>query len=34
MRPGTREFVTCSRELANVRQRQADRDTATAQGIL
>lgn len=34
MRPGTREFVACSRELANVRKRQCDRDTAAAQGIL
>lgn len=34
MRPGTREFVACSRELANVRQRQSDRETAAAQGIL
>lgn len=34
MRPGTRDFIACSRELANVRQRQADRDTAAAQGIL
>lgn len=34
MRPGTSQFVACSRELAIVRQRQADRDSAAAQGIL
>lgn len=34
MRPGTSQFAACSLELAIVRQRQADRDTAAAQGIL
>lgn len=34
MRPGTDAFVACSRELANVRQRQVDRDFAASQGIL
>jgi hypothetical protein len=34
MRSGTDAFVACSRELANVRQRQADRDTAAVDGIL
>jgi len=33
-RPGTTPFATCSRELATVRQKQADRDLAAAQGIL
>lgn len=33
MRPGTPQFVDCSRELAIVRQRQADRDSAAALGI-
>lgn len=34
MRFGTDAFVACSRELSNVRQRQLDRDTAAAEGIL
>jgi len=34
LRPGTSAFVTCSRELANVRQKQSERDQAAAAGIL
>lgn len=34
LRPGTAQFVVCSRELANVRQKQSDRDQAAAAGIL
>ena len=34
IRPGTAQFNICSRELANVRQKQLDRDTAATQGIL
>lgn len=34
MRSGTNAFVACSRELANVRQRQVDRDSAAVEGIL
>lgn len=34
MRSGTDTFVACSRELANIRQRQVDRDSAAAEGIL
>ena len=34
LRPGTNAFVACSRELANVRQKQSDRDQAAAAGIL
>jgi hypothetical protein len=34
LRPGTSGFVTCSRELATVRQKQSDRDQAAAAGIL
>jgi hypothetical protein len=34
LRPDTAQFVACSRELAIVRQRQADRDSAASQGIL
>ncbi|MDN4988866.1 hypothetical protein KUL72_16385 [Bradyrhizobium arachidis] len=34
LRPGTNAFVACSRELANVRQKQSDRDEAAAAGIL
>ncbi|MDA9523082.1 hypothetical protein XI06_23070 [Bradyrhizobium sp. CCBAU 11434] len=34
LRPGTTAFVACSRELANVRQKQSDRDQAAAAGIL
>jgi hypothetical protein len=33
-RPGTSAFAACSRELANVRQKQSDRDQAAAAGIL
>jgi hypothetical protein len=32
--PGTSAFAACSRELANVRQRQSDRDQAAAAGLL
>ncbi|QOZ34820.1 hypothetical protein [Bradyrhizobium sp. CCBAU 53421] len=31
---GTDTFAACSRELTIVRQRQADRDNAAAQGLL
>jgi hypothetical protein len=34
LRPGTKAFATCSRELATVRQKQSDRDHAAAAGIL
>ncbi len=34
LRPGTNAFVACSRELANVRQKQSDRDQAAAAGFL
>ena len=34
LRPGTNAFVACSRELANVRQKQSERDQAAAAGIL
>lgn len=34
LRPGTNAFVACSRELANVRQKQSDRDQSAAAGIL
>ena len=34
LRPGTSAFVACSRELANVRQKQSERDQAVAAGIL
>ena len=34
LRPGTTSFAACSRELANVRQKQSDRDQAAAAGIL
>ncbi|MET4802376.1 hypothetical protein [Bradyrhizobium sp. LB11.1] len=34
LRPGTTSFTTCSRELANVRQKQSDRDQAAAAGVL
>lgn len=34
MSPGTPGFETCSRELAIVRQRQTDRDSGAAEGIL
>lgn len=32
--PGTTQAIICSRELANVRQKQADRDRAAAAGLL
>ena len=34
MRVGSSEFALCSQELAIVRQKQAERDSAAAQGIL
>jgi hypothetical protein len=34
LRPGTSAFAACSRELANVRQKQSDRDQAAAAGLL
>lgn len=34
IRPGTAQFLSCSRALAIIRQRQSDRDNAAAQGIL
>jgi hypothetical protein len=34
LRPNTTSFEACSRELANVRQKQSDRDHAAAAGIL
>ncbi|QAU46542.1 hypothetical protein EAS56_34515 [Bradyrhizobium guangzhouense] len=34
LRPGTNAFAACSRELANVRQKQSERDQAAAAGIL
>ena len=34
MRAGSAEFLDCSRELATVRERQAERDRAADQGIL
>jgi hypothetical protein len=34
MRAETSEFVACAGELGIIRQRQADRDAATAQGLL
>ncbi|MBC9879560.1 hypothetical protein G8O24_19650 [Bradyrhizobium sp. INPA01-394B] len=34
LRPGTSAFVACSRELANVRRKQTDRDQAAAAGVL
>ena len=34
LRPGTSAFVACSRELANVRRKQSDRDQAAAAGVL
>lgn len=33
LRPGTTSFAACSRELANVRQKQSDRDQAAAAGF-
>ena len=34
MRSGTDAFTACGKELSIVRQKQADRDSAAAQGIL
>ena len=34
MRSGSAAFAACSRELANIRKKQVDRDSAAAQGIL
>jgi|SRR6185312_6029912 hypothetical protein len=34
MRSGSEAFTACGRELSIVRQNQADRDSAAAQGIL
>jgi hypothetical protein len=34
MRSGSAAFATCSRELAIIRKKQLDRDSAAAQGIL
>lgn len=34
MHSGTAEFAACGRQLAIVRQKQVDRDSAAAQGIL
>jgi hypothetical protein len=34
MRSRSAEFAACSRELANIRKKQVDRDSAAAQGIL
>jgi hypothetical protein len=34
MRPGSDAFTACGKELSVVRQKQADRDSAAAQGIL
>ena len=34
MRSGSDAFAACGRELSIVRQKQADRDSAAAQGIL
>lgn len=34
LRPDTTPFAACSRELANVRRKQSDRDHAAAAGIL
>ena len=34
IREGTPQSVVCSRELANVRQRQTDRDRAVAAGLI
>jgi hypothetical protein len=34
MRAGTPEFVACRQELGIIRQKQADRDRAAAQGFL
>jgi hypothetical protein len=34
MRAGTPQFVACGEELGIIRQKQADRDRAAAQGLL
>ena len=34
MRSGSATFTTCSNELAIIRKKQVDRDSAAAQGIL
>ena len=34
MRAGTPQFVACGQELGIIRQKQADRDRAAAQGLL
>jgi hypothetical protein len=34
MRSGSDAFTACGKELSVVRQKQADRDSAAAQGIL
>ncbi|SFJ98527.1 hypothetical protein SAMN05216525_14623 [Bradyrhizobium sp. Gha] len=34
LRPETSAFAACSRELANIRRKQSDRDQAAAAGIL
>ena len=34
MRSGSATFAACSRELAIIRKKQVDRDSAAAQGIL
>ena len=34
MRAGTPQFLACGQELGIVRQKQADRDRAAAQGLL
>ena len=34
MRSGSAAFAACSRELAIIRKKQVDRDSAAAQGIL
>ena len=33
-RPGTDAFAACSKALASIRQKQLDRDSAAAEGIL
>ena len=34
MRSGSAQFATCTKELAIIRKKQVERDTAAAQGIL
>lgn len=34
MRSDSAAFAACSKELANIRQKQVDRDNAAAQGVL